>query len=373
MSPTGRSLFPYVASALLAASVVWATSFSTLPPADFTFVNGTEIESVDPARVTGSPEGRIITALFEGLYQPDPKTLRPLPGIALRHEVSGDGRVYTFYLRQDAKWSDGTRVTAHDFAWSWLRMLHPETASQYSFLLADCVVNAQKYLKGPTSGDLVEVELADRRTPSEPHPHGTMLPGKLLSISKPPEPVVNPQDSEGYQDRQREEWLLHWIYTVEMDGQQRQFSKNPKPANTKVEHCAQVLLRRDQVGIKALDDWRFRVTLISPTPYFVYLAQFFALYPVQRACVERHGFPDWTKQENIVSNGAYRIEYRRARDRIRLRKSPTYWDAANVKIEVADALAVESVATGLNMYLEGQVDWNPSAPQRHHPQTQRPR
>ena len=362
MALSGRALFPYVALGLLAAGVIWSTSFSTIPPADFTFVNGTEVESVDPARVTGTPEGRIITALFEGLYRPDPQTLQPLPAVALRHEVSPDNRVYTFHLRKNATWSDGTPVTAHDFVWSWQRMLHPETGSQYSFLLTDCVVNAQKYLKGPEAGDSVEVELADRRTPNEPHPHGTLLPGKLLSITKPPEPAIDPKDSEGVRDRLREVWLSHWIYTVEIDGKQRQFTKNAIATDPKLERCVQVLLDFDEVGIKALDDWRFQVTLISPTPYFVYLAQFYPLYPVQRACVERHGFPAWTKKENIVTNGAYQIEYRRARDRIRLRKSPLYWDAANVRIEVADALAVESVATGLNMYLEGQVDWNPSAP-----------
>ena len=362
MPPIGRSLFPYIAVALLAAAVVWATSFSTLPPADFTFVNGTEIESVDPARVTGSPEGRIITALFEGLYRPDPKTLQPLPGVALRHDLSADKRTYTFHLRHDALWSDGTPVTAHDFAWSWQRMLHPETASQYSFLLTETVVNAGKYRRGPDVGDRVEVELADRKVPLEPHPHGTRLPGKLISITKPPVPTFGPNDSDVRKEYLREEWKLKWVYTVEINGRNRQFSKKPEPNQGEIARCEQVLMPIDEVGIKALDDWRFQVTLTSPTPYFVYLAQFYPLYPVQRACVERYGYPGWTKMDHIVTNGAYRMEYRRARDRIRLRKNPNYWDAKNVAIEVADALAVESAATGLNMYLEGQVDWSPSAP-----------
>jgi len=378
MAPAGRSLFPYLALVLLAAAVIWSTSFSTIPPADFTFVNGTEVESVDPARVTGSPEGRIITALFEGLYRPDPKTLQPLPAVALRHDLSEDNRVYTFHLRPDARWSDGTPLTAHDFAWSWRRMLHPETGSQYALLLTECVLNAAKYRKGPDVGDPVDVELPDRPNSLEPHPQGTLLSGKLISISKPPEPVLPSKDAQLSEERRkvklerlREQWQNRWVYTVKIGDQQRRFCKKPTEEKGESEPCQRVLFDVDLVGIKALDNQRFEVTLISPTPYFKYLAQFYPLSPVQRACVERHGFPNWTKTENIVSNGPYRMEFRRARDRIRLRKSPTYWDVANVQVDVADALAVESTATGLNMYLKGQVDWSPSAPSAIIPKLQK--
>ena len=49
--------------------------------------------------------------------------------------ISEDGLTYTFSIRRNAHWSDGTSVTAHDFVWSWRRMLHPETASRYSYQL----------------------------------------------------------------------------------------------------------------------------------------------------------------------------------------------------------------------------------------------
>jgi len=55
--------------------MAWALSFSTLPPADFTFCNGDEIKTIDPAISTGQPEGRIIWALFEGLCRWHPETL----------------------------------------------------------------------------------------------------------------------------------------------------------------------------------------------------------------------------------------------------------------------------------------------------------
>src|SRR2546423_657213 len=69
------------------------------------------------------------------------------------------------------------------------------------------------------------------------------------------------------------------------------------------------------------------------------------------------GTPNWTKPEHIVSNGAFKIEFRRLRDRIRMVKNPHFWDAGRVRLDVVDALAVKSEATALNMYLKGQVDW----------------
>src|SRR5207302_8125655 len=106
-----RNLIAWLAMAALAGATVWAVSFRPDSPADFTFINMTEIQSVDPAIVSGQVEGRIIEAIFEGLTSWDPKTLAPLPGVAERWEISPDGRVYTFHLRADAKWSDGTPVT----------------------------------------------------------------------------------------------------------------------------------------------------------------------------------------------------------------------------------------------------------------------
>ncbi len=128
MHPTTRKLYPLLALIALVGATLWATSFGTLPPADFTFNNGTEVKSIDPAQVTGAPEGRMIHAVFEGLYRPDPKTLQPQPGIATTANaadiISNHGKTYTFPLRRGAFWSDGTPVTAEDFRWSWQRLLH---------------------------------------------------------------------------------------------------------------------------------------------------------------------------------------------------------------------------------------------------------
>lgn len=119
------------------------------PRADLVFINGAEPETLDPAIITGQPESRIVGALFEGLCAFD-KHGRPQPGVAQRWEVSPDGRSYTFYLRPDARWSDGARVTAHDFVRSWERTLRPETASQYAYML-DPIRHARAYAEGRIS------------------------------------------------------------------------------------------------------------------------------------------------------------------------------------------------------------------------------
>ena len=112
-----------------------------------TMNNDTEPKTLDPAVSTGVTESRIIDELFEGLVRQDPKTLAPIPGVAARWEISADGLTYTFYLRDNAKWSDGTAVTAADFAYSWERALNPSFGAQYAYQLFP-IRNAEAYNAG---------------------------------------------------------------------------------------------------------------------------------------------------------------------------------------------------------------------------------
>ena len=106
-----------------------------LERADFTFNNGTEVTTLDPATVSGVPEGRIIRALFEGLCVKHPSTIEALPGAADRWSLSEDRTVYTFHIREGARWSNGDPLTAHDFVFSWERFLNPLTAAEYAYQL----------------------------------------------------------------------------------------------------------------------------------------------------------------------------------------------------------------------------------------------
>ena len=97
--------------------------------------NGAEPESLDPHLTTGVPEYQIIKGLLEGLITEDGKTLEPKPGVAKSWEASEDGLVYTFHLRDDARWSNGDPVRAEDFVFSFTRMLSPELGAEYAYML----------------------------------------------------------------------------------------------------------------------------------------------------------------------------------------------------------------------------------------------
>ncbi len=114
--------------------------------ADLVFLNGAEPESLDPALITGQPEERVVSGLFEGLLAFD-SAAHAVPGVAETWDISADKRVYTFHLRHNALWSNGDPVTASDFAASWRRALAPETASDYASQLY-FIKNGQPYNEG---------------------------------------------------------------------------------------------------------------------------------------------------------------------------------------------------------------------------------
>ncbi len=112
----------------------------------FRINNMVEPESLDPAVVTGVPEHRILSNLFEGLTTADPKDLSPRPGMAASWTLSKDGLVYTFTLR-DAAWTDGRPVTAQDFVFAWERVLNPKSGAKYAQHLFH-LKNAEAYTTG---------------------------------------------------------------------------------------------------------------------------------------------------------------------------------------------------------------------------------
>ncbi|GAF93677.1 unnamed protein product, partial [marine sediment metagenome] len=79
-------------------------------PQVFNWGNGTEPQDLDPHIVTGVPEHHIISELFEGLVSVHPKTLKPIPAMAESWKISQKGKVYTFKIRKNAKWSNGDPV-----------------------------------------------------------------------------------------------------------------------------------------------------------------------------------------------------------------------------------------------------------------------
>lgn len=140
-----------------------AGAASTMAGTEFIIGNGAEPQSLDPAKIQGVPEHRINMALFEGLVAYDPKTNNAIPGVAKSWDISEDGMTYTFHLR-DAEWSDGTPITAQTFVDSWLRMLSPETASQYADIITLIVKGAREYNTGEVDASAVGIKAIDDKT-----------------------------------------------------------------------------------------------------------------------------------------------------------------------------------------------------------------
>jgi ABC-type oligopeptide transport system substrate-binding subunit len=104
---------------------------------EFRWSNGGLPQTFDPAFAAAPPDTDAVRALFEGLTDYDPKTLAPVPAVATRWESSADGRIWTFYLRENARWSNGERVTAGDFVRSWERTLKIGPLAPHTELLSN--------------------------------------------------------------------------------------------------------------------------------------------------------------------------------------------------------------------------------------------
>jgi len=120
------------------------------------------IDTLDPAKAYILPSWDTDRSLFEGLLDYDLNSLDLKPAAAESYEVSDDGKVYTFHLKPDLKFSDGTPITAQDFRYAWMRVLDPKTASPGAQFFTG-IVGAQDYLDGNAT-DVPGIEVPDQRT-----------------------------------------------------------------------------------------------------------------------------------------------------------------------------------------------------------------
>ena len=251
-------------------------------------VRGPEPQELDQHVVVGQPEHQMIMALVEGLVTEDPRDLHHVPGVAERWEQSSDGRIYTFYLRRNARWSNGEPVTARDFLASYHRALAPSMAYQYAYMFY-VVRNAEAFNTGK---------------------------------------------------------LTNFV----------------------------------EVGFEVLDDYTFRVTLDSPTPYFLSLLNHMAWFPVHLPTIARHGDPFqrgtiWTRPGHYVGNGPFVLAEWRVNYKIVMKRSPTYWDATNVHLNEIHFYTMDNQDAEERAFRSGQLHLNfilPSAKidryRREHPE-----
>jgi oligopeptide transport system substrate-binding protein len=289
---------------LLAAILAAVASDRPQPPADYTFINGITVFTLDPQRMSYEQDLRIAHAIYDGLVRWNPYTFEIIPGVAKSWELDDDGVTYTFHLRDNARWSNGDPVTVDDFRYSWRRALMPDTAADYTTLFFK-IKGAEAFFNW-RSAQLAEY--AQR-------PARERTPEAALAL--------------------REE------------------------ANRMFDEI---------VGFETPDERTIVVTLERPTPYFLDLCAFPVFFPCHPETVERYVSVDpasgrldqrydWTKPPLLISNGALVVKSWRFKRDMRLEANPYYWDAENVISKSVLALEIEDVNTRVLTFETGAADW----------------
>lgn len=122
-----------------------------------------DISTLDSALATDTVSFDIFNQIYEGLYTLD-KDDKAQPGVAkAMPKESNGGKTLTIKLRKDAKWSNGDPVTAHDFEYAWKRVVNPDTASEYAYIMYD-LKNAEAINMGKKDVDELGVKAVDDHT-----------------------------------------------------------------------------------------------------------------------------------------------------------------------------------------------------------------
>ena len=304
------------------------------------YITGSEPESLDPAVPTGQPEARLLMSLYDGLIEYDPRTMQPIPGIAESWEVGQENTEYVFKLRKNAKFSNGEPIKAEDFVYSFRRALDPELAAKNAYL-AHYIKYAEEYnsmrsfVKDKSGRFLLESDLNGEKE-------------EAASVTQPPADA-NLSDYRKFIDGPMR-------LTVPSDEKSRNaaLEKNPK-LKSLIEGAELVPVKAEDLGVEAVDDYTFRIKLKQPAPFLLGLLphQFFRV--VHRGTIEKHG-KDWTKPENIVTSGPFKLKEHHPYDRVVVEKDPNYWDAEMVRLDGIAFYPLEEQTTMLNLYKTGEVD-----------------
>lgn len=270
------------------------------------FINRGDVSTLDPATVSWMQDLRVMRIIGEGLTRNDVLTdnYETLPGVAERWDVSADGRVYTFFLRADARWSNGEAVTSRDFLYSWRRALMPDVAGDYIKLLA--------LIKGGRE----------------------FITWRARAIKE-----FSSREIQG--NRQAAADAL-WEETM------RTFAA--------------------MVAIETPDDRTLRVTLERPTAYFINLTAFPPFFPSYPPVIEAHTTidpasgvlktrGDWTKPGVMVTNGAYRLTAWQFKREMRFEKNPHYWAKDTLAFDTIAIPSVQDANAQVLAFRTGAVDW----------------
>ncbi|MBD8893199.1 peptide ABC transporter substrate-binding protein [Roseibium litorale] len=192
-----------LAAVLMASASMTALSVPAMAEMVYHRGNTADPETLDQHKTSTTYEAHILRDLYEGLvaYSADGKIV---PGVASEWTVSDDGKVYTFKLRDDAKWSNGDPVVAGDFVFSLQRIMNPETGAKYATVLYP-IHNAEPINKGEKKPEELGVKAVDDHTLEitldAPTPyfidllgHQTGLPVHPASVEKYGTDFVKPEN-----------------------------------------------------------------------------------------------------------------------------------------------------------------------------------
>lgn len=129
---------------------------------ELTYNLAADPETIDPQLNSTVGGSVILSNTFEGLVTFD-EDLKPIPGTAESWDISEDGLVWTFHIREEAKWSDGKPVTADDFVYAWRRAVDPEVPCDYAYMF-DLVENGTKAYNGEVAPEELGVKAIDDKT-----------------------------------------------------------------------------------------------------------------------------------------------------------------------------------------------------------------
>ena len=303
------------------------------------YVTGSEPESLDPALPNGQPEARILMALYDGLIEYHPITVDPIPAIAESWEIKEGGTEYIFNLRKNAKFSNGEPITANDFVYTIRRGFKPELASRnaslgYYIKYSEAYNSKWAFVKNPDGSFLLKKDFV-QTVAGAPITDGDIGKG----------------ESEFHKFLDGPERLT--IPATEKE-KAKLLESDPK-LKAAVQGKELVPVKAEDIGVEAIDDYTLRIKLYQPAPYFLGLLghQFFRV--VNKTVVEKHG-DRWSRPENIVTSGAFKVLAHRPYDELITVKDPNNWDAANVKLDRIEFFPLDEQATMMNLYKSGRVD-----------------
>lgn len=338
----------------------------TAVPKVFRWCNGGEPDHLDPVLASSQISSPLLPPLFAGLATYDFDGT-PIPSLATRWEISDDFKVFTFHLRDDAKWSNGRAVTAYDVAYSAIRALSPSTASPNADNLAP-IANAPDYLArklGTYEGKLVTLaaaqDLALRTTAIATQlrdlggegfaeiPAGATVE-RIMTTGEPASPRSPDGQAWSYVLWQRDvEGVYGWLPAASLI--------DPKPSVTLADGrtVTGVDVSPAVLGISVPDAHTIVLQTGAPTPYFLAAAANRAIRTTPIEAVSRHPLT-WTRPEHIITSGPMTLVSWRERDRLEMVRSPSYWNPSEVTIDRLVVLAMNDQAANANTYFTGGCD-----------------